>query len=525
MKVRPYQERVQSVMAGSFTRIYDAAAGRSVAWHVNDHTLIKGPDGTWHMFGIAFPESGGTGEQFLSHATARKLKGPFTTQEPVLTADADDGETHLWAPHVILHDGTYYMFYAGGGPDNAASVMCLATSVDLWTWERDPDGPLFQDGWEARDPMVMRHGETWIMYYCATESRRYSRHTVEYRRSTDLRHWSERQTAYEAAGYGDMAGNTESPFVIEHQGAYYLFVGPVGSYEGGYNSYNSTDVIRSDDPLHFDRENRVGRIRAHAPEIIRDGRRWYITHSGVGQNGLYLAELDLDRTITRSGVRAAGPSYEVDIQTSPECGIVALRTPGGQNLVDDGYRGTGPYLGIGGYGDSPRRGAARRVTLDRRRGTLTMRGITFGHEPVTADWTIAFASGWFDSTITWDVEDELSGVVMEGGWSLNSALPQLGDETDPDRDPGSNAGGLGSYVLATDGSTATIAAGYRQGSTWAEYNRWYNSKVGTITMQFVLSWAGLRWVPGEYAGGTWRIGVSGTGNDTALGAALADGVG
>lgn len=42
VKVRPYQERVQSVMAGSFTRIYDAAAGRSVAWHVNDHTLIKG---------------------------------------------------------------------------------------------------------------------------------------------------------------------------------------------------------------------------------------------------------------------------------------------------------------------------------------------------------------------------------------------------------------------------------------------------------------------------------------------------
>src|SRR5690606_41189988 len=31
---------------------------------------------------------------------------------------------------------------------------------------------------------------------------------------------------------------------------------------------------------------------------------------------------------------------------------------GGPNLVDDGFRGTRPYLAIGGYGDSPRAGAS-----------------------------------------------------------------------------------------------------------------------------------------------------------------------
>lgn len=524
VRVRQYREKVRSVGTGRFSRIYDASVGKPSAWHVNDHCLIQGPDGTWHLFGIAFQEAEGPDEQALAHATSSSLTGPFTTQKPVLVADADYGETHLWAPHVVEHDGTYYMFYAGGGTDHANAIMCLATSTDLWHWTRDPDGPLFEDGWEARDPMVLRHGDRWIMYYCATENRRYSRHIVAYRTSTDLRTWGERHIAYEAPQYGDGAGDTESPVVIAHKGAFYLFVGPVGAYEGGYNSYDSTDVIRSADPLHFDRDDRVGRIRCHAPEVIRHHGRWYVTHSGVGQNGVYLAELDLDRRTTRTGIRASGPSYEVDIQTSPECQIVDLRLPGGENLVDDGFRGTGPYLGIGGYGDTPRRGAARRVQVDRRRGTVSFLGIVFGAEPVTVDWTISFAKSWFDSTMTWEVEDELSGVVMEGGWSLNSALPQLGDERDPDLDPGTSHAGLGDYVIASDGSSASIVAAYRHHTMWAEYNRWFDGKVGTITNQFIMKWAGLRWIPGRYEGGTWRIGVSGRGTDTRLAERLAKGV-
>lgn len=523
VEVTQYRERVRTVRTGRFERVYDAAQGQHVAWHVNDHALVEGPDGTWHMFGIAFPESGHTGEQFLSHATAPSLHGPFVTEAPVLSADPDYGETHLWAPHVVEHEGTWYMFYAGGGPDDANAIMCVATSTDLWHWERDPDGALFADGWEARDPMVLRVGDEWVMYYCATENQRFSRRVVACRTSADLRSWGERRIVYEAPQYGDVAGDTESPFVVEHDGAYYLFVGPTGGYEGGYHSYSSTDVIRSDDPFRFDRDDRVGRIRVHAPEVVRHDGRWWVTHSGVGQNGLYLAELDLDATETRTGVRAAGPSYELDVQASPWCGVVALRTPGGPNLVDDGFRGTRPYLAIGGYGDSPRAGAARRITLDRRRGEVTLHDIPFGGEPVTADWTFALAADWFDTTMAWEVADELSGVVMEGGWSLGTALPQVGDDVDPDRAPGTSAGGLGRYIVATDGSM-TVAAAYRPGSMWAEYNRWFNAKVGTITSQFVMSWAGLSRKPGRYAGGSWRVGVSPEGGDLALAERLAAGV-
>src|SRR5690606_41855972 len=99
-------------------------------------------------------------------------------------------------------------------------------------------------------------GGGWAVACCATGTQRCSRRVVACRTSADLRSWGERRIVYEAPQYGDVAGDTESPFVVEHDGAYYLFVGPPGGYEGGYHSYSSTDVIRSGDPLRFHRDHR-----------------------------------------------------------------------------------------------------------------------------------------------------------------------------------------------------------------------------------------------------------------------------
>ncbi len=182
------------VTAGEFTRIYDPSVGEDEPWYINDHTIVQGPDGTWHMFGITHAEpADALDEKHLAHATAPSLQGPWTKQEFALDADPFYGETHLWAPHVIEVDGVFYMFYAGGGPDNAEYAINLATSTDLWTWTRHPDGPLFRDGYDARDPFVIRIGEQWVMYYTATSDPAGGNHTVMYRTSDDLMQWSERQ--------------------------------------------------------------------------------------------------------------------------------------------------------------------------------------------------------------------------------------------------------------------------------------------------------------------------------------------
>ena len=57
--------------------------------------------------------------------------------------------------------------------------------------------------------------------------------------------------------------------------------------------YADTDVLRSKDPFHWNIEDKVGTIDAHASEVVRDERgRWYVSHCGWYQGGLYLAPLE-----------------------------------------------------------------------------------------------------------------------------------------------------------------------------------------------------------------------------------------
>lgn len=68
------------VEAGKFTEVFDPKAGERDPWCINDHTIIRGPDDTWHLFGIThilpvdfFRDPG----KNLLHATAHTL-----TQSP-----------------------------------------------------------------------------------------------------------------------------------------------------------------------------------------------------------------------------------------------------------------------------------------------------------------------------------------------------------------------------------------------------------------------------------------------------------
>jgi len=275
------------VRAGEFVTVYDPSVGEPVPWYLNDHTIVQGPDGTWHLFGITHTEPADPlDERHLAHATAPSLHGPWTKQPFALDADPFYGETHLWAPHVIAVDGLFHMFYAGGGPDNSQYAINLATSPDLETWTRRPEGPLFRDGYDARDPFVIRIGDQWVMYYTATSEPAGGNHTVMYRTSDDLVTWSDRHTVFTDPEVGTFGGGTESPFLVEWDGWWYLFIGPRGDYVG-------TDVFRSRDPFDFEGAELVGHIASHAAEVVRDGDEWFVTSAGWGQGGLHLAPLTL----------------------------------------------------------------------------------------------------------------------------------------------------------------------------------------------------------------------------------------
>ena len=103
------------VEAGEFHRIYDPSVGESETWYINDHCFVR-RDGVWHLFGITnhLPIISYDEDQFAHAIAASLTQSQWEKQPYALVADASQGETQLWAPHVIEHDDVYYMFYCAG---------------------------------------------------------------------------------------------------------------------------------------------------------------------------------------------------------------------------------------------------------------------------------------------------------------------------------------------------------------------------------------------------------------------------
>jgi hypothetical protein len=285
------------VSARRFVRVYDPSADELKSWYINDHTFIRDDAGTWHLIGITHAEPADPlDEKHFAHATAPSLLGPWTKQPFALAADSQRGESVLWAPHILRHDRAYYIFYCAGDADHTKFKLHVATSADLDNWTRSDANPIVVDGFDARDPMVLRVGDEWVLYYTANSTPAGGDHVVFAVTSKDLIHWGEKRTVFTAPRKGREGGPTESPFVVRRGDAYYLFC---GAWEG----YLGTYAFKSADPFHFDYVNRIGRIDSHASEIVRDeAGHWYASHAGWGQGGVHLARLtwhdDLDERET-----------------------------------------------------------------------------------------------------------------------------------------------------------------------------------------------------------------------------------
>jgi hypothetical protein len=280
--------------------VFDTSTLPGGPYYVNDHTLIQAKDGSWHLFGIFHREPfGDDSEVEFVHSVAQEPdparweKGAFVAapspHTTALRADPAIGETHLWAPHVVAAEGRYFMMYQGGGPNADQASMRLAESDDLYRWSRVGSVPVFEDVCVARDPMLTRRDGMWALYYtrCSDPARRVS--GVAYRLSRDLVRWSEPHVALGLEGTAPMpnSGFTESPFVFERDGYYYL---SVSSYP---IAWDATMVYRSPAPFAFPNAP-FTRLRAHAAEWIvgKSARKLFMTHAGPGQNGVWLAPIE-----------------------------------------------------------------------------------------------------------------------------------------------------------------------------------------------------------------------------------------
>ena len=198
-----------------------------------DHSFVE-KDGVMHVFYIR----GHVGYEWdtrfadtFGHATSTDLVH-WDIHPPCLTATRGGPDDYqVWAPGVTEKDGVYYMYYTGVNI-HVAQTICLATSRDLFTWEKYEGNPVVLPGewgaWRAdawsdcRDSMVFLDDDgTAYMYYCTARKTPAGgmEPALGIASSRDMINWRD-EGAY-AFDICDVA--LESPFVLKKDGKYYLF--------------------------------------------------------------------------------------------------------------------------------------------------------------------------------------------------------------------------------------------------------------------------------------------------------------
>lgn len=134
--------------------------------YINDHCMAY-VDGTWHLYfilgDVADPRDSvrwfrAGNEVTIGHATSSdlvtwKLEEPALRTGPVGSLDGG----HVYAPGIVYRDSTYYMFYTGTAVSFfSGEHLMLATSKDLYHWNRYANEPIFEPGynWASYLPPV-----------------------------------------------------------------------------------------------------------------------------------------------------------------------------------------------------------------------------------------------------------------------------------------------------------------------------------------------------------------------------------
>ncbi len=242
--------------------------------YVNDHSVVIGSDGKWHLFGITSFDGIPAHERYFVHGVGESLREEF-----VEVGRSVDRGTLAWAPCVIRRGENYYMFY---GP----SPTSLAVSFDMYEWYGTniylKDEPLMG---AHRDHFVLQLEENkYLMYVVGVCEKRGA---VSCFSSSDLLNWQFENfalTSGEKAPLTPGWGAFESPFVVKKDGLYYLFVTYTDCSD---ENYNDTLVFCSDDPKSFGRYNGgvdgavpITKLKAHAPEVLSENGEYYITTCG-----------------------------------------------------------------------------------------------------------------------------------------------------------------------------------------------------------------------------------------------------
>jgi len=230
----------------------------------HDPALVTGGNGRdWYVFSTGDAQIAGGTIQIRSSVDGRnwKFAGTVWDKIPDWLSTAVPGVKNLWAPEVYQHGGTYYLYYAASTWGKNNSIIALATNTTL-----DPADPKYQwvdqgqvvrstarSDFNAIDPGIVEdaNGTPWMAfgsYWTGIQMIQLEWPTGK--RSAD-------KTRHKIANRQEWPHAVEAPYVVPHDGKYYLFTS-WGQCCDGVNSDYKIVVGRADSVT--------------GPYVDRDGR-------------------------------------------------------------------------------------------------------------------------------------------------------------------------------------------------------------------------------------------------------------
>ena len=343
---------------------------------VHDPVMAQGEDGRYYVFstgmGISVMSSSdlktwqqepGVFSVTAKMPDGKEFSSPGNAQLPTWTTDSVRGfHGHMWAPDISRHNGKWYLYYSCSTFGKNGSAIGVATNKTL-----DPKSPDFK--WEDQGPVVVshKHVDDWnaidpnLASECKMEDGKWKVENGEYiptgnsvlfwgsfwdgiqmaplradlrtlaakpvtiaRRYAPARNQKTADPSIEIVGNDTVeAGENaiEAPFVISHDGWYYLFVswdyccrGKNSTYKtvygrsrtltGPYLDKNGKDMRQGGGTILVGPDDKffgVGHCSAYEL-TMPDGttRQWYfLSHaydiSKDGQSKLFLRKLEFDK--------------------------------------------------------------------------------------------------------------------------------------------------------------------------------------------------------------------------------------
>lgn len=262
---------------------------------VHDPALIVGEPGqNWYVFSTGQPGVGDGNIQIRSSPDGREwsYEGEVWAQKPEWLLEAIPGVDNLWAPELVQHDGTWYLYYAASTFGSNRSLIALATNTTLdpaaegyeWVDQGIVMESVASDNFNAIDAGVIvdAGGTPWMSFGSFWGGLQ----LVELEWPSGMR--ADGKQPQNIAARLESPNAIEAPYIVYHDGYYYLYFSRDSCCQGLASTYNIA-VGRSPevDGVYVDRNDEPLLLDGGTPLLATSGDR--VGPGGQSISGDYLA--------------------------------------------------------------------------------------------------------------------------------------------------------------------------------------------------------------------------------------------